>query len=77
MTTCPNSVLHAWLKEELTTILASLPLPTTPTAASMRGAWERWQEGLPIKPTLPAELPPLRMLLVLDNLVGHKTPEFV
>lgn len=27
--------------------------------------------------TLPAELPPLRVLLVLDNLVGHKTPALV
>jgi hypothetical protein len=33
-------------------------------------AWERWQEGLTIKPTL-------RMLLVPDDLAGHKTPEFV
>ena len=72
---CPNTVLHAWLKEELTTILASLPAP--PASASLRGAWERWQEGLSIKPTLAAELPPLRMLLVLDNLAGHKTPAFV
>ena len=27
--------------------------------------------------TLPAKLPPLRVLLVLDNLAGHKTPEMV
>jgi hypothetical protein len=27
--------------------------------------------------TLPAELPPLRVLLVLDNRAGHKTPAFV
>ena len=46
--------------------------PSPPTG--WRAAWERWQEGLTIKPTLPAELPPLRMLLVLDNLAGHKTP---
>jgi hypothetical protein len=72
---CPNAVLHAWLKEELTTILASLP--AAPAAVSMRSAWGRWQEGLTIRPTLPAELPPLRMLLVLDNLAGHKTPAFV
>jgi hypothetical protein len=75
VTACPNTVLHSWLKQELTTILASLPTP--PAAASMRSAWERWQEGLSIRPTLPAELPPLRMLLVLDNLAGHKTPAFV
>ena len=80
VTTCPNTVLHAWLKEELTAILAAMPAAATASemaAASMRGAWERWREGLSVKPTLPAELPPLRMLLVLDNLAGHKTPAFV
>ena len=35
-----------------------------------RAAWERWQQGLVVKPTLPELLPPLRMLLVLDNLTG-------
>jgi hypothetical protein len=39
--------------------------------------WERWQEGLSVRPTLLADLPLLRMLLVLDNLAGHKTPDFV
>src|ERR1700754_4562113 len=33
--------------------------------------------GSSAKPTLLEELPPLRMLLVLDNLAGHKTPAFV
>ena len=42
-----------------------------------RGAWERWQEALSIKPTLAERLPPLRMLLVMDNLAGHNTPAFV
>jgi hypothetical protein len=75
-TTCPNGVLHPWLKRELSDILAGLPeLP--PTAQASREAWERWQRGLSVRPTLAAELPPLRMLLVLDNLAGHKTPEFV
>jgi hypothetical protein len=39
--------------------------------------WQRWQEGLSMRFTLPAALPPLRPLLVLDNLAGHKTPDFV
>ncbi len=30
-----------------------------------------------MRPTLSTELPPLRLLLVLDNLTGHKTPAFV
>ena len=77
VTACPNAVLHPWLKRELAAILAAMPDPPAEPAAGWRAAWERWQEGLSIKPTLLAELPPLRMLLVLDNLAGHKTPEFV
>jgi hypothetical protein len=76
VTSCPNSVLHPWLKGELEEILAALP-GQPPTAEQSRAAWERWQQGLSVKPTLAAELPPLRMLLVLDNLSGHKTVEFV
>lgn len=74
----PNTVLHPWLQAELTSILAALPATTTPLdAAATRSAWEVWQAGL-IEPfTLPAQLPPLRALLVWDNLAGHKTPELV
>ena len=74
VTSCPNTVLHGWLKHELTAVLAAMP--ATAGGAS-REDWQRWQDGLTIKPTLPGEPPPLRMLLVLDNLAGHKTPEFV
>ncbi len=75
-TACPNTVLHPWLKRELAAILADLP-DSPPTADRSRLAWERWQRGLTVRVTLPAELPPLRRLLVLDNLAGHKTPAFV
>jgi len=75
---CTNAVLHGWLKRELAGILADLPAPAAPAdPAALRSAWARWQAGLTVKPTLLAELPPLRMLLVLDNLAGHKTAEFV
>ena len=77
VTTCPNAVLHPWLKRELADILAGMPDPPAEPAAGWRAAWERWQEGLAIKPTLLTEPPPLRMLRVLDNLAGHKTPGFV
>jgi hypothetical protein len=76
-TACPNAVLHPWLKRELAAILDAMPDPPAEPSAGRRAAWVRWQEGLTIKPTLLAEPPPLRMLLVLDNLAGHKTPEFV
>jgi hypothetical protein len=75
---CTNAVLHPWLKAELATILAALPEPTeAPSPEENRRRWERWQEGLTVRITLPAELPPLRMLLVLDNLTGHYTVDFV
>src|SRR3954449_1342559 len=75
-TSVTNAVLHPWVKRELTTILAELPAPA-PTADASRAAWERWQTGLSVRITLPEQLPPLRVLLVLDNLVGHKTPALV
>ncbi len=76
-TACSNGVLHPWLQEQLTAILATLP-PATPLAPELnRRAWEAWQAGLSVRPTLSTELPPLRLLLVLDNLTGHKTPAFV
>lgn len=79
VTFCPNTVLHGWLKQELTAILATLPTPPVRPQAdlSMRSIWERWQADLTIKATRSEDLPPLRMLLVLDNLVGPKTPELV
>jgi transposase len=39
--------------------------------------WKSWQEGLSVRITLPEELPPLRMLLVRDNLVGHLNAELL
>jgi hypothetical protein len=75
---CPNPIPHGWLKERLEAILATLPAPAAPPdAASTRRAWETWRDGLAERFTLPAELPPLRMLLVWDNLTGHKTAELV
>jgi transposase len=78
VTACPNPVLHGWLRGQIAALLAALP-PPAPAAGPepARAAWERWQAGLTMPITLPAELPPLRVLLVLDNLAGHRTPEFV
>ena len=77
VTSCTNAVLHPWLRGELTSVLEAIPAPAGEPAAAARVAWERWQDGLTVKPTLLSELPPLRMLLVLDNLAGHKTAAFV
>jgi hypothetical protein len=74
---CTNAVLHPWLQTELQAILTDLPPAPTLPAPEGRAAWERWQEGLTVRITLPERLPPLRMLLVWDNLAGHLTPSFV
>ena len=73
-----NAVLHPWLKEEISSILSALPDPKQGSVPQERQAlWERWQAGLSVRLCLPDELPPLRMLLILDNLVGHKSESLV
>lgn len=74
---CPNAVLHPWLQGELTAILAALPEPDVLAPEENSQCWERWQTGLTVRITLPEALPPLRLLLVLDNLTGHYTVAFV
>jgi len=73
-----NAILHPWIKEQVSQILAILPEPSlsAPSAAlpaeQNRAYWSRWQEGLGVKfSLLSSELPPLRMLLIWDNLTGH------
>jgi hypothetical protein len=75
---CTNVVLHAWLKQELVEILQALPEPTTDLSTDDICAWwESWREGLTVKATLRADPPPLRLLLVMDNLRGHHTPDLL
>ena len=74
VTSCPNTVLHPWLQQELSAILADLPTPPEDLDPKMnRALWESWCAGLDTPPPLLDDLPPLRMLLVWDNLKGHKT----
>jgi hypothetical protein len=76
--TSANAVLHPWLMEQLGEILAALPeREGTPSQEEVRAEWESWYEGLSVRPTLPERLPKLRLLLVLDNLTGHKSSIFV
>lgn len=72
-----NEILHPWLKEELEAILKTLPQREAVSAEQNQAEWRSWQEGLSVKVTLPEELPPLRMLVVWDNLIGHKSPELL
>jgi len=70
-----NPTLHGWLQSELTAVLAELP-PVAEAVGDWQ-SWEQWQQDLQL-PFLPyRELPPLRMLLVLDNLAGHKSESLV
>jgi hypothetical protein len=79
VTQATNAILHPWLKQELAAIIAALPdlPPALAAERATRASWDAWQEGLTSRPTLLADLPPLRVLLVLDNLTGHKTPDLV
>jgi DDE superfamily endonuclease len=79
VTACPNRVLHPWLHAAVRALLAELPAPAPVTTdpVANRASWTRWQEGLRVRITLPAELPRLRLILIWDNLTGHHTPELV
>jgi hypothetical protein len=64
----PNAVLHPWLRDELTAIVAACsPAPAEP------GPGQRWTDWLPADtpPWWADGLPPLRALLIWDNLAGH------
>ena len=78
----PNAVLHPWLMTELTAGLAVLPPVEDPTALHRQAAFwvETSTDGTvsSLPPALVgvdlAALPPVRLLLILDNLTGHHTP---
>jgi hypothetical protein len=67
VTQATNAVLHPWLQAELTDVLATLPPITLPEEE--RPPLARWATWLGHEPTEP--LPPLRLLLIWDNLAGH------
>ena len=75
----PNAVLHPWLKEQLSEVLAEIekksPQNELPPEAErpLYAQWETWLGHPPRgKP-----LPPLRIILVLDNLAGHLSYDLV
>ena len=67
VTAAPNAVLHPWLQGELTQVLAARPAVLLPD--EQRPPLARWATWLGHAPREP--LPPLRLILVWDNLVGH------
>jgi hypothetical protein len=67
VTHATNAVLHPWLQEEVTAVLAALPDVTLPEAERPEAAqWATWLGHEPREP-----LPPLRLILIWDNLAGH------
>jgi len=67
VTSSRNAVLHPWVQAELTAILTVLP--SAPVAEAERPLAARWAMWLGHEPRDP--LPPLRLILVWDNLAGH------
>jgi hypothetical protein len=67
VTNATNAVLHPWLQQELTAVLAALPSGTEPE--DERPPLARWATWLGHEPRDP--LPPLRLILIWDNLAGH------
>jgi len=69
----PNVVLHPWLQEELLTILQELdqkPLPVRvalPEEHLLQRTWQHWYWSY----ERPKPAPPLRLILIWDNLAGH------
>ena len=75
VTSTANTVLHPWLQEELSAVLATRPtVPAAQGCGANRAAWLGWQAGLTQPLTFPAALPPVRMLLSWDNVAGQYTP---
>ncbi len=71
----PNTVLHPWVEQEVTALLADLPPVPDPTAPGHRATAWWWGEADP--PSWLADLPPVRLLLIWDNLAGHRTQTLV
>jgi hypothetical protein len=74
VTSTSNAVLHPWLRAELTQILQDLPevTPCGPDAPFLPWWWQRRQDLVER-----SNDPPVRLILIWDNLAGHKTPEMV
>lgn len=65
-----NAILHPWLKKELETILNQCP--PAPGLAHEGKRWQDWN-CYPSADQLDRWFPPIRVLLILDNLMGHRS----
>jgi DDE superfamily endonuclease len=75
----PNAVLHPWLTDQLSQVLAHLeahPLPVrVPLSADhlLLQTWQHWWWSY----ERPKPAPPLRLLVIWDNLKGHLSYDLV
>jgi hypothetical protein len=74
-----NAVLHPWLQEELSAILATLPAveAESPESARPEWCWSEWGYSAEGLARWEQPLPPIRLVLVWDNLAGHKSEGIV
>jgi hypothetical protein len=68
-----HAILPPWRKQELEAILATVPPPDPAAPGRQAAAWE-WRERALWD--LDA-VPPVRRLVLWDNLTGHQTPELL
>lgn len=70
-----NAVLHPWLQEQLTQILAALPEVTPVQATEWGRHWSDW--GYSDADAERLGWPSVRLVLIWDNLSGHCSAEMV
>jgi hypothetical protein len=69
----PNAVLHPWLQHELLQLLDALPEAASDgTELPPAAQWATWVGQVSHLP-----LPPLRLILIWDNLAGHLSTSIV
>jgi hypothetical protein len=70
-----NAILHPWLQQQLSAILADLP-PLLPQQCEEWGRrWSDW--GYSAEAAERFGWPPVRMALIWDNLAGHTSADLV
>ncbi|GHO50294.1 transposase [Ktedonospora formicarum] len=72
--TSAHAILHPWLKKELATILKQCP--PAPEQVQEGCRWQDW-DFYPSADQLDRFFPPIRVLLILDNLMGHRSHDLV
>ena len=77
VTQATNAVVHPWLQSELTAVLAQLPPVADPAAPLRQWASWGWNAAVQAAWGLAEPLPPIRLILIWDNLSGHKNKELV